>query len=52
MPHGEAGIVVDVKEFSRKKTTNFHLELSVVRCYVATKRKISVGDKMAGRDLR
>ena len=51
MPHGEYGIVVDVKVFTRE---NSHDELSpgvnkVVRCYIAQKRKISVGDKMAGR---
>ena len=51
VPHGEYGIVVDVKVFTRE---NSHDELSpgvnkVVRCYVAQKRKISVGDKMAGR---
>ena len=51
VPHGEYGIVVDVKVFTRE---NSHDELTpgvnkVVRCYVAQKRKISVGDKMAGR---
>ena len=51
VPHGEYGIVVDVKVFTRE---NSHDELSpgvnkVVRCYIAQKRKISVGDKMAGR---
>ena len=51
VPHGEYGIVVDVKVFTRE---NSHDELppgvnKVVRCYVAQKRKISVGDKMAGR---
>ena len=51
VPHGEYGIVVDVKVFNRE---NSHDELQpgvnkVVRCYVAQKRKISVGDKMAGR---
>jgi DNA-directed RNA polymerase subunit beta len=51
VPHGESGIVVDVKVFTRE---NSHDELSpgvnkVVRCYLAQKRKISVGDKMAGR---
>ena len=51
VPHGECGIVVDVKVFTRE---NSHDELSpgvnkVVRCYIAQKRKISVGDKMAGR---
>ena len=51
VPHGEYGIVVDVKAFTRE---NSHDELppgvnKVVRCYVAQKRKISVGDKMAGR---
>ena len=51
VPHGESGIVVDVKVFTRE---NSHDELQpgvnkVVRCYLAQKRKISVGDKMAGR---
>ncbi len=51
VPHGEYGIVVDVKIFTRENSKN---ELQpgvnkVVRCYIAQKRKISVGDKMAGR---
>lgn len=51
VPHGEYGIVVDVKVFTRENSRD---ELSpgvnkVVRCYIAQKRKISVGDKMAGR---
>ena len=51
VPHGEYGVVVDVKVFTRE---NSHDELApgvnkVVRCYIAQKRKISVGDKMAGR---
>ncbi len=51
VPHGEYGIIVDVKVFTRE---NSHDELQpgvnkVVRCYIAQKRKISVGDKMAGR---
>ena len=51
VPHGEYGIVVDVKVFTRENSDD---ELSpgvnkVVRCYIAQKRKISVGDKMAGR---
>ena len=50
VPHGEQGIIVDVKVFDRKD----HSELSagvnrMVRVYIAQKRKISVGDKMAGR---
>jgi len=50
VPHGEGGVVVDVKVFSREN----HDELSpgvnqMVRVYIAQKRKISVGDKMAGR---
>ncbi len=50
MPHGESGIVVDVKEFSREENDELQPGVNkVVRCYVATKRKISVGDKMAGR---
>ena len=51
VPHGESGIVVDIKVFTRETSRN---ELQpgvnkVVRCYLAQKRKISVGDKMAGR---
>ncbi len=51
VPHGEYGVVVNVDVFTRE---NSHDELSpgvnkVVRCYIAQKRKISVGDKMAGR---
>ena len=51
VPHGESGIVVDVKIFTREDSRS---ELApgvnkVVRCYLAQKRKISVGDKMAGR---
>ena len=51
VPHGESGIVVDVKVFTRENSRD---ELKpgvnkVVRCYLAQKRKISVGDKMAGR---
>ena len=50
MPHGESGIVVDVKEFNREDNDEMAPGVNkVVRCYVATKRKISVGDKMAGR---
>ncbi len=51
VPNGERGVVVDVKVFTRENSQD---ELSpgvnkVVRCYLAQKRKISVGDKMAGR---
>ncbi|BED92869.1 MAG: DNA-directed RNA polymerase subunit beta [Candidatus Paraimprobicoccus trichonymphae] len=51
LPHGESGIVVDVKIFTRE---NDKEEMQpgvnkIVRCYVTQKRKISVGDKMAGR---
>ncbi len=51
VPNGERGVIVDIKVFTRE---NSHDELSpgvnkVVRCYIAQKRKISVGDKMAGR---
>ncbi|MBF7096000.1 DNA-directed RNA polymerase subunit beta [Alkalibacter mobilis] len=51
VPHGESGIVVDVKVFSRENKDE-DLKPGVnqlVRVYVASKRKISVGDKMAGR---
>ena len=51
VPHGEYGVIVDVKVFTRENSKD---ELQpgvnkVVRCYIAQKRKISVGDKMAGR---
>ena len=51
VPHGEYGVVVDVKVFTKENSKD---ELQpgvnkVVRCYIAQKRKISVGDKMAGR---
>ncbi len=51
VPHGEAGIVVDVKVFSRaNKDEDLKPGVNtMVRVYIATKRKISVGDKMVGR---
>ena len=50
MPHGEAGIVVDVKVFTREDGGDLSPGVNkVVRVYVLTKRKISVGDKMSGR---
>ncbi|HLV09266.1 MAG TPA: DNA-directed RNA polymerase subunit beta, partial [Halanaerobiales bacterium] len=50
VPHGEEGIVVDVKVFSREQGDELKPGVNrLVRVYVATKRKISVGDKMAGR---
>lgn len=50
VPHGENGIVIDVKVFSREKGDELPPGVNkLVRVYVATKRKISVGDKMAGR---
>ena len=50
VPHGESGIVVDVKVFTRENSSELSPGVNmVVRCYVAQKRKISVGDKMAGR---
>ena len=49
-PHGESGIVVDVKVFTRENGDELAPGVNmVVRCYIAQKRKISVGDKMAGR---
>ena len=49
VPHGETGIVVDVKIFSRDNGDELPPGVNkLVRCYIATKRKISVGDKMAG----
>ena len=50
VPHGETGIVVDVKTFSRENGDELAPGVNkLVRCYIATKRKIQVGDKMAGR---
>ena len=50
VPHGEFGIVVDVKVFTRENSDELNPGVNmVVRCYIAQKRKISVGDKMAGR---
>lgn len=49
VPHGENGIVVDVRTFERDRDELAPGINKMVRCYVATKRKISVGDKMAGR---
>ena len=50
VPHGESGIVVDVKVFKRENGDELSPGVNkVVRVYVAQKRKISVGDKMAGR---
>ena len=49
-PHGESGIVVDVKVFTRENGDELSPGVNmVVRVYIAQKRKISVGDKMAGR---
>jgi len=49
-PHGESGIVVDVKVFTRDNGDELSPGVNmVVRVYIAQKRKISVGDKMAGR---
>ena len=50
IPHGESGIVVDVKVFSREMGDELPPGVNqLVRVYVAQKRKVSVGDKMAGR---
>ena len=50
VPHGETGIVVDVKIFSRENGDELSPGVNkLVRVYIATKRKIQVGDKMAGR---
>ncbi len=50
VPHGEYGIVVDVKVFTRENSNELSPSTNmVVRVYIAQKRKISVGDKMAGR---
>ena len=50
VPHGETGIIVDVKEFTRENGDDLSPGVNkLVRVYIAQKRKISVGDKMAGR---
>lgn len=50
VPHGEEGIVVDVKEYNKKDGDELSPGVNkVIRVYVATKRKIMVGDKMCGR---
>ena len=50
VPHGESGIVVDVKLFTRENKDELSPGVNqMVRVYIAQKRKISVGDKMAGR---
>ena len=50
VPHGESGIVVDVKEFTRENDDELSPGVNrMVRVYIAQKRKLSVGDKMAGR---
>ncbi len=50
VPHGESGIIVDVKVFTRENGDELPPGVNIlVRCYIAKKRKINVGDKMAGR---
>ena len=50
VPHGEAGTIVDVKIFTRENSDELAAGVNqVIRVYIAQKRKISVGDKMAGR---
>ncbi|MBQ2270266.1 MAG: DNA-directed RNA polymerase subunit beta, partial [Firmicutes bacterium] len=50
VPHGETGIIVDVRIFTRENGDELPPGVNkLVRCYIATKRKINVGDKMAGR---
>ncbi|AUN12847.1 DNA-directed RNA polymerase subunit beta [Paraclostridium sordellii] len=50
VPHGESGIIVDVKVFTRENGDDLSPGVNeLVRCYIAKKRKIRVGDKMAGR---
>ena len=50
VPHGEYGTIVDVKVFTRENSDELSPGVNkVVRCYIAQKRKISVGDKRAGR---
>ncbi len=50
VPHGEAGTIVDVKVYNRDNSDELGPGVNeVIRVYIAQKRKISVGDKMAGR---
>ena len=50
LPHGESGVVVDIRVFSREAGDDLPASVNrVVKVYIAQKRKISVGDKMAGR---
>ena len=50
VPHGESGIIIDVKVVTRENCDELSAGVNkLVRCYIAQKRKISVGDKMAGR---
>ena len=50
VPHGEAGTIVDIKIFTRDNSDELGPGVNqVIRCYIAQKRKISVGDKMSGR---
>ena len=50
VPHGEAGTIVDIKIFDRDNSDELSPGVNqVIRCYIAQKRKISVGDKMSGR---
>ena len=50
VPHGESGVIVDVKVFTRENCDELSPGVNMlVRCYIAQKRKISVGDKMAAR---
>ena len=50
VPHGESGIIVDIKVFTRENGDDLSPGVNEsVRCYIAKKRKIKVGDKMAGR---
>ena len=50
VPHGQSGVVVDVKQYSREEGDELSPGISkVIRVYIATKRKIAVGDKMCGR---
>ena len=50
VPHGEYGIIQDIKVFTRENSDELSPGVNmVVRCYIIQKRKISVGDKMAGR---
>ncbi|MCW1073705.1 hypothetical protein OJ930_12085, partial [Streptococcus anginosus] len=50
VPHGESGIVIDIRQFDKENNDELPSDVNeTVRVYIAQRRKITVGDKMAGR---